>query len=243
MAAAQTVPTYSNATVKPEEPIVRELVAKYGYANISWPIILSNEGRTIAYLYEINEKNKINSEHGCRPSSSSGLPNFFLDYTSNPRKIAPRVDFLINFIDEKFSCSYDYIIKTPSRSHLSTVDLDYVWNFGDGFKGFELTTFWMDFYSPSRAAELVSTMCRRPSWKGVDGAHALHKIVDCAEDLGIDYYLVCVNTLSKEVGSNIKTSGNVFFFRLNHRQIERLSRGLPPQDYQFCNFSQFLDWL
>ena len=238
MAAAQTVPTYSIATGKPEEPIVRELIDKYGYDNISWPIILNSDNKTIAYLYERNEKNKINSEYDNRPSSSSGLPTFFLDYTSHPRQIAPRADFLINFVDEKFSCSYDYIINSP----FSTVDLDYVWNFEGGFKGFELTTFWMDFYSHSRAAELVSKMCRRPSWQGPNGAHALHKIVDCAADLGIDYYLVCVNTVSK-VGSNIKTSGNVFFFRLNHEQIDRLSRGLPPQYYQFCNFSQFLDWL
>lgn len=237
--AAQVVPTYSIAAGKTEAPIVNELAGKYGKENISWPIVLSEKDKVIAYLYERNFKNKVNSETGARPLSQAGLPNYSLDYTSSPRYVDQSVQFLNNFIDAKYSCSYDYIVK----SSFSTVDLDYVWKTEQGFKGFELTTFFMDFYSMERAAYLISTINRRPSWQGANGAQALHKIVDCADDLGIDYYLVCVNTVSKEVGSDLKTSGNVYFFRLNHDQIERLSNGLPPNGAHFCSFKEFLDWL
>ncbi len=100
----------------------------------------------------------------------------------------------------------------------------------------------MDFFNYSRASELVSKMNRRPSWQGPNGAHALHKIVDSASDLGIDYYLVCVNTVSK-VGSDLKTSGNVYFFQLDHDQIKLLTDGKPPKNAEFCSFNEFLDWL
>lgn len=236
--ASQVVPTYSIAAGKSEAPIIRELAGKYGEENISWPIILSNENEAVAYLYERNDKNKTNTSVDNRPISSSDLPSYFIDYTSSPRYISPGPDYLADFISDRYSCSYDYIFNSP----FTTVDLDYVWKAKDGFKGFELTTFWMDFYSHERASELVSKMNRRPSWQGQNGAHALRKIVNCAEDLGIDYYFVCVNTVSK-VGSDIKTAGNVYFFKLDHQQINRLSSGMPPDNSQFCSFEQFLSWL
>lgn len=234
----QAAPTYPLATGKQEEPIVRALIGKYGLERILWPIVLSQGDTTIAYLYEKNANNGINAEHDTRPPSAANLPGFFLDYTSQPRRAAPPADFLRAFLDERYGCSYDYV---PGSTY-STVDLDYVWNTGNGFRGFELTTFWMDFHSHQRASELVAKMNRRPSWQGPNGAHALRKIVDSAADLGIDYYLVCLNTESK-VGSAIKTSGNVYFFRLTHGQIDRLSRGMPPMDANFCSFEQFLGWL
>jgi hypothetical protein len=236
--AAQAIPTYAIATGKPEEPIVKELIRKYGYAQISWPIILSEGDKTIAYLYEINSKNKTNSYSDIKPNSQSGIPSHLIDYTVVPRVISPHSSYLSDFISDRYSCSYDYITSSP----YSTVDLDYVWLDERNFKGFELTTFWMDFYNKQRAGQLVSKMNRRPSWQGPNGAHALHKIVDATIDLGIDYYMVCVNTVSK-VGSEIKTNGNVYFFRLTHDQINRLFNGQEPLDAQFCSFENFLNWL
>ena len=236
--AAQATPTYTLATGKPEEPIVKELVYKYGFSNIAWPIVLSQGERTLAYVYEKNKRNDINSESDLRPESNLGLTSFFIDYTSEPRRVLPSTDFFTDFIDPKYNCSYDYILNSPYE----TVDLDYVWYTGRIFKGFELTTFYVNFDSHDLARNLISKMNRRPSWQGPNGAQALRKIIDSAFDLRIDYYLVCVNTISK-VGSDIKTNGNVCLFRLNHEQINRLERGLPPTETEFLSFAEFLEWL
>jgi len=238
MSAAQTVPTYGIATGKSEEPIVKELVIKYGLENIVWPIILSQDNSTKTYLYERNSKNRINNRDDVRPKSESHIPDTFIDYESTPRVIEPWRSELEHAIDECYSCSYDYIISSP----YSTVDLDYVWTTSSGWKGFELTTFYVEFINKDRAANLVSKINRRPSWQGPNGAHALYKIVDSSEDLSIDYYMVCVNTISK-VGSSIRTDGNVFYFPLTRTQIDRLSSGQPPIDAEFCSFDDFLEWL
>lgn len=238
---SQVTPTYPIATGKPEEPIVNTLISKYGINNISWPIVLSRDNQTIAYLYEKNTRNQTNSAQDSRPTSSSGVPSYFMDYTSQPRNVIPAANFLTAMVNTQYSCSYAYIT-SQQNFQFSTVDLDYVWNVGTGFKGFELTTFYVDFTDQNRALDLVSKMNRRPSWQGQSGAQAFHKIVDSAEDLKIDYYLVCVNTVSK-VGSDIKTSGNVLYFRLDHDQIDRISAGQPPQNSQFCSFTDFLNWL
>lgn len=236
--AAQATPTYTTATGKPEEPIVKELVNKYGLSNVTWPIVLSQGESTIAYMYENNKKNDINSESDFRPESKLRIPSFFIDYTSEPRRVLPNTDFFTDFIDSIYTCSYDYILSSPYE----TVDLDYVWYTDKIFKGFELTTFYVNFDTHDLARNLISKMNRRPSWQGPNGAHALRKIIDSAYDLGIDYYLVCVNTISK-VGSDIKTNGNVCLFRLSHEQINRLERGLPPTDTEFLSFDKFLEWL
>ena len=49
---AQTNPTYEMATGKAEKPIIDELVRKYGASNVSWPIVLIQNDRIVAYLYE-----------------------------------------------------------------------------------------------------------------------------------------------------------------------------------------------
>ena len=49
---AQTNPSYLYATGKCEKPIIDALVQKYGASNISWPIVLLENDRTAAYLYE-----------------------------------------------------------------------------------------------------------------------------------------------------------------------------------------------
>lgn len=236
---AQTNPTYSIATGKPEKPIVDALINKYGETSISWPIILNNDIKTIAYYYEKNNQNKINTQEDIRPKSKKNIPSFFIDYTLETRIICPYDKFFKPFVEEQHSCSYDYI---PTSKYYSTIDLDYVWFTGENFFGFELTTFWVPFTNKAKAEDLISKINRRPSWKGANGAHALRKIVDSAEDLNIEYYMVCVNTVSK-VGSAINTDGNVYFFRLDHKQIDRLEEGAAPLNAVFCTFQEFIDWL
>lgn len=193
---AQTNPTYGLATGKSEKPIIDELVRKYGASNVTWPIVLIENNRTVAYLYEINSKNMINLEMDSRPGSRARLLSYYLNYTKTPRESLPHEKVFDEFLAPQYTCSYDYIVNSP----FSTVDLDYVWYNGSNYKGFELTTFYVDFTSHAKALDLISKMNRRPSWQGADGAHAFHKIVDSAIDLGVDYYLVCANTVSN-VGS------------------------------------------
>jgi len=238
---SQTTPSYLYATGKAEKPIVDALISKYGVRAVTWPIALSQRttGATVAYLYERNATNQINAEGDDRPKSSSGLPEYFIDYTSTPRVCEPRATYLEPFIDVGLQNSYEHILQQEVHS---TVDLDYVWRTGESFKGFELTTFWVEFVDKAAAAGVVSKMNRRPSWQGPNGAHAMHKIADAAADLSVDYYLACANTLGK-VGTDLKIDGNVLLFPMTHHGIETLSKGKVPADSVFLTFDRFLEWL
>ena len=237
---AQATPNYGYATGKTEKPIVDALVNKYSATSVCWPIVLSSGGSTIAYLFERNKKNTINSQHDIRPKSTSGVKEYYLDYSSKPRLIDPNAPFLLPLVASEFESSYEFIL--AQQSGYSTVDLDYVWCAGVVFKGFELTTFFKDFHSEAEAKRLVSMMNRRPSWQGVNGAHALYKIAAAAQDLNIQYYLVCANTTGG-VGSALNTSGNVLYFPLTSEQIDRLSAGQAPTNATFCTFQHFLNQL
>lgn len=235
---AQTIPTYEYATGKSEKPIVDALIRKYGFSNVTWPIVLIENDRTIAYLYEKNSKNELNLEMDSRPGSKAHLLSYYLNFVNRPHSSTPAADFLKPFMQDSYSCSYDYVVDSP----FSTVDLDYVWYNGTNYKGFELTTFYMDFSTHGRALELIAQMRKRPSWQGPEGARAFHKIVDSAEDLGVDYYVVCANTVSK-VGSELKTNGNICLFSLTHEQVDLLQSGKAPINSRFMTFREFINWL
>ena len=237
---SQTTPLYRAATGKTEKPIVDALVGKYGLSNVTWPIILAKNGQIEAYLYERNRNNGLNSLMDSRPGSRTHLPSFYLEYSPRGNWCEPDDGSLKDFLDRKYTCSYDYICE--GGHPYSTVDLDYVWYDGFRFRGFELTTFYMPFTDHDRALELISKMNRRPSWKGAGGAHAFHRIVDGAADLGVDHYMVCVNTTDR-VGSELKTDGNVCLFRLTHEQVDRIEKGKKPVDSRIVTFGQFLGWL
>mgnify|MGYP003296450901 CR=1 FL=1 len=180
----------------------------------------------------------INFEMDNRPVSRTHLLSYYLNYTKTPRESLPPEKLFDEFLAPQYTCSYDYIV----NSSFSTVDLDYVWYNGSNYKGFELTTFFVDFSSHSKALDLISKMNRRPSWQGANGAHAFHRIVDSAMDLGVDYYLVCANTVSK-VGSELKTNGNICMFQLTHRQVDLIESGRAPENSMFMSFGEFLQWL
>jgi len=236
---AQATPSYGLATGKPEKPIVDALIDKYGHQSVVWPIALSDTTSTLAYIFERNSNNLINSEDDTRPKSNSGVGEFYLDYTARPRLVIPDDPFFSKFIEPQFNNSYDYIL-SPICGGYSTVDLDYVWHNGKIFRGFELTTYWMNFSSEAEAKRLVSTMCRRPSWGGPKGAHALHKVAAAAQDLNIEYHMVFANTLGK-VGSDLKTNGNVLYFPLTAAAVNLLSKGQVPDNAIFCSFHTFIN--
>ncbi len=238
---AQATPSYGFATGKPEKPVVDALVNKYGHQSVVWPIALSDNTSTLAYIFERNRNNLINSQGDTRPKSTSGVSEYYLDYTAQPRLIVPNAQFLSNFILPQFNDSYSYIL-SPSNAGFSTVDLDYVWYNGNVFRGFELTTYWVDFSSEAEAKRLVSTMNRRPSWSGPNGAHALQKIAAAAQDLNIEYHMVFANTVGK-VGSALKTNGNVLYFPLTANAVNLLSKGQVPPNAIFCSFQNFINQL
>src|SRR5690606_11917267 len=124
--------------------------------------------------------------------------------------VNPPLPLFDAFLSRPFENSYAFILQQDSYS---TVDLDYVWHTGDGFRGFELTTFWVPFTSEAEARRVVSMMNRRPSWAGPNGAHAMRKIALAAADLNVEYYLVCANTVGR-VGSALNINGNVLLFPL-----------------------------
>lgn len=153
---AQTTPNYPYATGTAEKPIIDALVQRYGDRSLSWPIVLSrSSGDTLAYYYERNAQNQINSVGDVRPESISGIKSYYLDYLASPRKITPPLPLFNAFLSSSFQNSYAFILQ---QENYSTVDLDYVWYTGDGFRGFELTTFWVPFTSESEARRVVSMM-------------------------------------------------------------------------------------
>jgi len=241
--APQNSPRYPHVTSAASSIIVNTLKSKYGAGNVVWPIVLIRDEKIIGYLYERNDRNTVNAERDRRPKSKAGRPSFFVDYTTTPRRVIPPASFLEPFIAPEYQSSYDYV--TNSNSPYSTVDLDYVWWVqGSGWKGLELTTFSSKFYSRARAEELIRQLHKkRPTWQGPEGPRALRKIVEASDDLGIDLFFVCVNTVGKGVSNRYKTDGNVYWFPLTHDQIDRLVRGDLPVDANFDSFSAFLQWL
>ena len=235
----QTNPKYSHVTSIANRVIVNALKRKYGRENVIWPIVLIKGKRTIGYLYERNDQNVVNTEQDRRPISKAELPSFLLDYTTMPRRIIPAASRLGPFMAPEYRCSYDYITDYITNSSYSTVDLDYVWMQQSGWKGMELTTFWVEFVNRTRAEQLIKKLHRRPSWQGPEGPHGLRKIVEASDDLGIDLFMVCVNTVGG-VSNQYKTDGNVYWFPLSHDQIDRLVRGHLPTDANFDSFSAFL---
>ena len=90
------------------------------------------------------------------------------------------------------------------------------------------------------AERLVSKINRRPSWKGIYGARSLRRIINDSDDLNIDIYMVCANTL-KKVGSRLDSTGNCYVFKLSIDQINKLEKGLAPSNGIFCPFKKFIE--
>lgn len=232
----QVAPTYQAAAGKPEAALVNAIVNKYGAQALSWPVVLSNDDQTLAYLYERNATNQTNVQGDARPPSASGLPSYFLDYTSAPRVISPPdTDLWQLLLAPGYSDSYQFS-KTQSHGYF-TVDLDYVWHTGTGFKGFEFTTFTKPFFSEAEAQRLAATIQKRPT-----AGRALPKILAAANDLGIDFQMVVANSVGGP-GTPVDTNGNVLYFPLTAQQINLLMAGQQPVNAVFCSFQNFVQQL
>ena len=233
-------PNYPEATGQPPGFLSERLIEKYGTENVVWPVILGRrqgDESTVAYIYERNHENQVNSPQDNRPNSRTGIPNVFLDYTDEERQLpqdTPRE--LLPLFGKEFERSYDFIQQQGNA--LYTVDIDLMWNCEGQWRALEFTTYNEKFTSEARAEHLLSTMNRRPSWqKG--NQEALRAIVEAADDLSASLRMVAVNT-TEGVNQGHLLSGNAYWFPLSHAQINRLASGRIPEDGRFGPVSQFL---
>ena len=237
----QNIPSYPNATGKTEQIIIDNLYLKYPKNNIIHITALSNDRNTINYVLEKNKTNQINSIENNNPTSFKSIPFIYLDYTLNPRISFPEHIIYKKFVNLQFDSLYEYMLSNHNQS-LNAVDLDYVWKGNSGWKGFELTTFYIPFRNENHARYLISQMKKRPSWQGKYGSRAFRKILDCAKDLNIDYYVVCMNTTNK-VGSELDINKKVCIFKLDYQQINSLELGYTLHDFKFVSYDEFIKWL
>lgn len=232
----QAAPTYQAATNIPEPALVNAIVQKYGARALSWPLGLSQHGKTRAYLYERNATNQTNTPGDTRPVSASSVPSHFLDYTSAPRVFSPPNPSLESrLLAPEHVDSYQYI--TTQQENYSTVDLNYVWHTGTRFRGFEFTTFTNSFVSEAYARQLAATLQKREKLK-----FTLPKILAAANDLGIDFQMVVANSIG-DPGTPMDTNGNVLYFPLTAQQINLVTTGQPLVNAVFCSFQEFVKQL
>ncbi|WP_370032443.1 hypothetical protein [Flavobacterium sp. 28YEA47A] len=222
------------------ELFISPLVKKYGEENVVWPIVLIKNKTSNSYLYEKSEHCSINSPDDNRPTSASGKKSIFLDYSvKENRHIIPDTPELNVLTGKEFSCSYDCIL---NNEEIVSVDIDYVWNTGDKWKAIELTTLWMPLKSEEEAIRLVKMFTRRPSWNGPHGPHGIRTLIDASNDLGLEYWMICVNS-EKGVSNNLVVDGNACGFPLTHDNIDRILRQNTPEDFRFGSFNKLIEWL
>ena len=232
-------PKYPLMTSSVNRVISNPIIEKYGFENIIWPIVVIKDNKIHSYLYEKSDFCNINSIDDNRPSSISFKKTFFIDYTKQELKIYPKSNDLLEFVAKGMKCSYD---RDLSMTSYNTADLDYVWKVNNKWKAIEFTTLWMPLFSKAESERLVGLFNRRPSWKGSNGPHGMRKLIDAAHDLDIEYWMVCANS-KKGVSNNIITSGNSFWFKLTHDNIDRILKGYPIVNSHFGSFTDLIDWL
>ena len=236
---AQLPPKYGHMASCANPIIQNHLRHQYGSENVCWPIVWIQNNAIQWYTYELTNYCDTNSEHGNRPRSRSGKPNFFVDYLTKPRRIVPNEPLLSSSVSGSYECSYDYITK---QSRYVTLDLDYVWRKEDEWLALEFTTFWVPFNTREIAEDKVAKINRRPTWRRSVSPPIL-KQIEAAEDLGcVRYIMGCVNTVV-DVSNEIKTDGNAVWFDLDPAQVNRLVRGEVPTNANFDTFRRFLSIL
>jgi hypothetical protein len=237
--APQMIPNYPYMTSGVNNIFSKPLIERYGLQNVIWPIVLISENQIHSYLYEVNEKTNINSQNDNRPDSQAQLINFYIDYTKDPRSIIPPSNELIELISDNYNTSYEAIVKSKE---FNSVDLDYAWKTGVGWKAMEFTTLWMPLKNKREAERLIKMFVRRPSWKGTHGPHGIRILINASDDLQMNYWMVCANSV-KGVSNELVTDGNAFWFQLNHENIDRIINGYAPAYSEFGTFEDLISWL
>lgn len=230
--------SYPDALGKIEPEIADILKENYQVENVTNIICAYRIYEVDPFVYII-EDNRLNNKAKSFPPSKKEIPFSKVDLKLNEKLISPSIKEL-EFLKNTNITQLSEFFRRDGHDFIS-VDLDYVFLTNTGWKGFEFTTFYMPFTNKEKAERLVSTLKRRPSWRGQEGAIALRKIVASSMDLNVDFYFIAANTTGKEIGSPINTDGNCLIFKLDYEQISRLEKGDKPTECKFGKFRDFCD--
>ncbi len=234
----QAEPLHPNVTAHVNPIILDYLRNTYGDINVCWPIVWLIGNQPQWYTFELTNHCNANLENGNRPNSISGLNRYFIDYTSNPRRIIPHNPQLIPSIAPEYTCSYDYMIEQGAG--FGTVDINFVWRRDNQWHALDLTTFYRPFTNRTEAERIIGYLRRRPTWRF--GVQAINSQIDAAQDLGcVRYIMGCVNTLSRNVSDRINTNGNAYWFPLNTNNVQNILNRRAPDNAIYGTFQDFLN--
>ena len=236
-------PTYHLASQKQPTFIIEALTAKYGSQSVIWPQIVSNQEtkKIVSYVYERSYASSINAETDDRPVSHNAIPNRYLDYTRQNRLQEPKSSSQFDQASKRqFSTLHQYMC-SPDHS-LTAVDIDIVWLRNNQWRGIEVTGFYIPFRDLRITKHLVSKTNNRPTWQGPNGAIALYKQIEAAEDLGIRLSMVYLNTIGQQRG-RYDQNGNAYAFRLTKENVLHLEEGIAPTNAWFGTVQELLTFL
>ena len=123
-----------------------------------------------------------------------------------------------------------------------TTLVDYLWKTAGQWKAIELTTFFVSFKAIDVARKVIQKMNRRPTWQGANGMIAWRTIIDFANDINANIYVVCMNSVSS-TDTTIIPGSNAYIFPLTSENLDRISKGEIPENDVFLSFSEFEAWL
>lgn len=225
--------------VHPE--LYKYLAAKFGHENVCWPIVAYdlNTQKIQGILFEVNQRNQVNSHITHAFFDSKNFPEYKLDYQRIPRQTTPfPLDHSIpwrgprEILCPEYKSSYEYVVKNRD---LNTIDLDYSWRHNACFFGLETTSFFMKMKTEAYAEHLVKQVIeKRLSRKG---AHHLNILAQIAEKNSITMSLVFLNVV--EHTNLVVTDSYVYLIPLTVENASKLHSGIFVQG----KYMPYSEWL
>lgn len=226
---------------KQDHLIINTLRTKYN-GEVLWPIIISKLNTdSKRYIYEFSHRHAYNQiDIVDKPLSNSNIPNLFIDYV-NKELLGPINE---NWKSKFLECedTYNFIQQHDEGNNFRTVDVDYLWKAAGQWKAIELTTFFVSFKAIDVARKVIQKMNRRPTWQGANGMIAWRSIIDFANDINANIYVVCMSSASS-TDTTIIPGSNAYIFPLTSENLDRISKGEIPENDVFLSFSEFEAWL
>ncbi len=240
----QPRPNYPGMTVVQSPHLINTITTRYSPQNLAWPIIWYDAANLLPLwlTLEVNAKNRTNEAAHKPFFNNPALPEYYLDYLQENRSITALTGQSWQpgsiVISKEFHSSYDFIVSQQNQRY-NTIDIDYVWEHSEGYRGLELTTFYEPMNDLARARYLVGEFIKKRP--GRPGAHQFTILARVAEQLGIAFRLVFVNVKGKN-STEIETAGNVFVIEIDSDMARTLHGGkFPPQEK--TRFQSWTSWL
>ncbi len=243
----QPKPRYPDMTTTQSPEILERLTERYGASNVCWPVIWYwPDTLQLRFLtFEVNARNKTNAGLTNRFFQRGQLPEYFIDYLASPpiRHAVPLTGQPFpdppgsTIVSGTYASTYDYRLSTNNPG-FSTIDLDYVWNTGNrGYRGLELTTFFVPMTSEERARDLVLQFIEKRAAR--PGAHQFRVLAEVGVVQHVELRLVFVNVQGKG-STHLLPNSNVFVIPINTDTAAQLHHGELPDTYRFLSFK---DWI